>query len=189
MIAFARVNGRPCNLITAFLVMTGTGAAAAAVVGAILGLLGGIAGPAARALLTALAAASFLVLLLRRLDPPQLNVETPREWLQLGDLRVLLFNGATLGAGLFSRLGSWMYYVLAMAALASGSPLTGAICFSVYGVARIGFSVLRTRVFSSVWEVERLRRFRLLTRRLEAGVYTFLVTMLVAISAPVFLVT
>lgn len=70
----------------------------------------------------------------------QYNRETPRRWLYGRPLRWAMFNGAMLGAGFTSRIGFWLWYVVPISALLSGTPPIGAFIYGCYGLVR-GWSV------------------------------------------------
>jgi hypothetical protein len=77
-----------------------------------------------------------LELLGRRTRPPQLDCETPRDWLRKGPLRWAIRNGLALGFGATSRIGFFLWYVVPLGALLSGCPVLGAIIYGTYGLVR-----------------------------------------------------
>lgn len=109
--------------------------------GAALGALGGLFPASMRAGLAVLAgvlAVGIGGMGLRgvRLRMPQVDHETPYNWLRPGPIRWAIRNGATLGIGVMSRLGFWLWYVIPVGSLLSGSPMVGAIGYGLYGFTR-----------------------------------------------------
>lgn len=68
---------------------------------------------------------------------PQVDRETEQRLLHHGPLRWAMENGALLGLGFASRLGTWLWYAVPVAAFATGSPAEGAIVYAVYGGVRL----------------------------------------------------
>lgn len=68
---------------------------------------------------------------------PQLDRETEQRLVHHGPLRWAAENGALLGLGFTSRLGTWLWYTVPAAALASGSPREGAMVYGLYGFTRL----------------------------------------------------
>lgn len=84
---------------------------------------------------------------------PQRDRETPQQLLDHGPIRWALENGILLGVGFGSRLGTWLWFVVPVCCLSSGSPAAGALIYGGYGLARLGtsgalaaFSVSQTAV-------------------------------------------
>lgn len=106
--------------------------------GAIVGLIGGMAGLPVRAATGAVGTILLIVLPhVRRLRVIQINRETSQALLELGPIRWGIFNGALLGAGFTSRLGTWLWYVVPMTCFVVGAPLAGAVIWGVYAVTRL----------------------------------------------------
>ena len=72
------------------------------------------------------------------LRPWQCDRETPQRWAREGALRWAVRNGATLGVGMSSRIGFWLWYAVPLAALASREPLLGALIYGAYSLTRTG---------------------------------------------------
>ena len=120
-----------------------TGTTAAAVSGAVLGAIGGLLPVDLRASLTVLisiGAVTIGILEVRgaRIFLLQFNRETPSQWLRPGPLIWAMRNGAALGIGLGSRLGFWLWWVIPLGAMLSGSVLIGAVGYGLYGFTRTG---------------------------------------------------
>lgn len=116
--------------------------AAGALAGAGLGALGATASATARSgLVTALAVVGVALSIggwgagVKLL--PQVDRETEQSLLHHGPLRWAAENGALLGLGFTSRLGTWLWYTVPAAALVSGSPASGALVYGLYGFARL----------------------------------------------------
>jgi hypothetical protein len=140
MAARARVPERTSSLAVPLLVLTLAAAAAGALT---LGAAGGVGAVFPAPVRAALATTGFAVLLvaaLRRSTPWQRDLETPARWLELGDLRVAVWNGLALGSGAATRVGFWLWWVLPAFAFASGSPAFGALLGGVYGGTRLALS-------------------------------------------------
>lgn len=73
-----------------------------------------------------------------RFRPWQCDRETPQRWVREGALRWAVRNGVTLGVGMSSRIGFWLWYAVPLAALASRDPLLGALLYGTYSVTRTG---------------------------------------------------
>lgn len=119
------------------------GTVAAALAGAILGALGGLLTGEARALLASVAALiavalGFAGVLHVRVPLLQIDRETPYGWLQGSPTSWALRNGAAIGFGAGTRLGVWLWYLIPLGALLSGSPVIGAMGYGAYGLARTG---------------------------------------------------
>lgn len=72
--------------------------------------------------------------------PPilQRDRETPQRWIHYGALQWAAWNGFSLGLGVLSRLGFWLWYVIPFGALLVGRPDLGAILYGTYGTVRGG---------------------------------------------------
>jgi hypothetical protein len=73
---------------------------------------------------------------------PQFNRETDRRLLERGPLWWALSNGALLGLAFTSRLGTWLWYVVPVAAFASGEVAQGAAVYGTYGFLRLAVPAL-----------------------------------------------
>lgn len=110
--------------------------------GAALGQLGGLLASDDRAALATLLAVAGTVLALgdiigtRWAVPLQCDRETPQRWMDAGALKWAARNGIALGAGLGSRIGFAIWYVIPLAAMLSGEALYGAAIYGTYGFAR-----------------------------------------------------
>ena len=148
--------------------------AAGALVGGLLGALGGVLDIAETAALVLLAAASAGGLALdlrrdgRRLPGPRRQVD--ERWLHRyrGWVYGIAF-GFQLGAGVFTVVTTSAVYLMLLAALLSGSWSSGAVIGVIFGAAR-AVSLLparRVRTAAAVVEIDgRLRRLEAPARRL-----------------------
>ncbi len=136
-------NGRRTGWRTAATVFTLAGALSAAVVGGILGRVGGLVSePSRHRLMTILAAIGVMIAvfeLVRRRPVwlPQRSRETPKRWLDYDPVTWALLNGAALGVGASSRIEFWLWYVVPLGAFLSGSVLLGIALYAVYGLGRV----------------------------------------------------
>lgn len=120
--------------------------AAATSTGVVCGLLFGAAGaslsPVARTGATAATVFGSLLLAVaeagsaRRLLP-QRNKETSQALVHDGPLPWAAKHGALLGMGFASRIGTWLWYFIPLAAFASHSPAAGALIYGVYSFVRL----------------------------------------------------
>lgn len=83
------------------------------------------------------AGAALTLAPLLRVPLPQRDVETPQVLLHRGPLWWAMGNGALLGLAVTSRIGFWLWYVVPIGCLVSGSPVTGALVWGLYAVARL----------------------------------------------------
>jgi hypothetical protein len=109
--------------------------------GALLGVIGGKVALDLRLIGTSLLAIGAIAiggleLSNRRLGLPQHNCETPQHWMNAGALRWAARNGWTLGLGVMSRIGFWLWYVIPFGALLSGQVVFGALLYGSYSLAR-----------------------------------------------------
>lgn len=124
------------------LTFTLAAAVSAMFAGAILGLIGASIPDAVRHQsatgLALIGVAIAMVELVRRRPVwlPQRSRETPKRWLGRGPVSWALLNGAALGVGATSRIEFWLWYVVPLSALLSGSIVFGAAVYGVYGLAR-----------------------------------------------------
>lgn len=72
----------------------------------------------------------------RSLAPLQCDRLTPKRWARESAIRWAIKNGASLGSGLFTKIGFWAWYVIPTGAFLSGSALRGAVIYGAYGVSR-----------------------------------------------------
>ena len=117
------------------------GTVAAALTGAVLGLLGGLIPSGGRAMLAVGAALGVGIVAVvelrgRRVPLLQADRETPYNWLEPGPLSWAVRNGASLGFGARTRLGFWLWYVIPIGSLLSADPLIGAFGYGLYGFVR-----------------------------------------------------
>ena len=91
---------------------------------------------------------------------PQWNHETPQSWLSAKPRFAAAMNGAAMGAAFTSRIGFWLWYVVPVAALLSGSVAMGAAIYGTYAVSRV--------VGTSILLVSRVRLSQRLNRRFTA---------------------
>lgn len=109
--------------------------------GAALGLVGGLLPNESRAVIAiglgglALAVGT-LELNGRRFSLPQHSCETPQRWIHRGALRWAIRNGLTLGAGVWTRLGFWSWYLVPLSALLIAEPFPSAVVYGSYGLGR-----------------------------------------------------
>ena len=66
----------------------------------------------------------------------QYNRETPRRWVQEGQLRWAMKNGVALGIGMTSRIGFSLWYIVPVASFLWGEPVLGAIIYGLYSFVR-----------------------------------------------------
>jgi hypothetical protein len=121
-----------------------------ATVGVALGALGGLAGAPWGAAGTWLVAATALLYVLReagaaRMPVPARRGQVPEWWRTFfsPSVAAVLYGGG-LGAGFLTFLHHGTLVVVALASLAGGSPLWGAIAFGLFGATR-GVTVLAGR--------------------------------------------
>lgn len=119
------------------------GAAAGAIVGATAHFAADRARPEA---MIAVGLSVIVVLVLDlagvRIRLVQRDVETPKEWLDQGRVSWALKTGATLGSGIFTRVGFWSWYMLPISAAATAEWWRGAIVCGLYGLVRTSGSVM-----------------------------------------------
>jgi hypothetical protein len=72
----------------------------------------------------------------RRIQPLQIDCETPQRWVNKGPWRWAARNGLTLGFGATTRIGFWLWYVIPLGAFLVGEPVAGAIIYGTYGLVR-----------------------------------------------------
>jgi hypothetical protein len=71
-----------------------------------------------------------------RVSLVQIDRETPFSWLLAGPVKWAARNGVTLGFGAFTRLGFWLWFVIPVGAIVSGSPLIGSLGWGAYAFVR-----------------------------------------------------
>lgn len=69
----------------------------------------------------------------------QRNVETPLEWTSKSGAEWALKNGFALGAGVGTRIGFSVWYIMPITALALGTFFGSVAIFAVYGFCRTAF--------------------------------------------------
>ncbi len=106
--------------------------------GALLGSVGSLIPLTTRAAGTTLAALAVVVLAAIRAPLVQVDHETPQSLLHRGPLIWSTANGSLLGLAVTSRIGFWLWYLVPVTVLASGSPLGGAVIWGVYAGVRLG---------------------------------------------------
>jgi hypothetical protein len=164
-------------------VFTLAAAVSAAFVGGLLGALGSSIPDAARrhaATGLAVIGIAIAVIELARRRPiwlPHRSRETPKRWLGRRPASWAILNGAALGVGATSRIEFWLWYVVPLGALLSGSVLFGAALYGVYGLARAsgvwvlllapetrtrGLDVIALRVVRRIPEARLVARVQLL---------------------------
>lgn len=115
--------------------------ASAGALGLLLGLAGARTPERLRLALIAVAAAVLLVVGCLEAgggNPwlPQLNRESPREWLEGHPVRGIVMTGAWLGVAVTTRVGFALVLLVPLAAFFSGSVLFGLAAYGGYGLAR-----------------------------------------------------
>lgn len=78
----------------------------------------------------------------------QRDRETPQRWMDYGPIPWAALNGAALGFGATTRIGTALWYAIPASALLIGDPLVGGAVYGCYGALRGGL----------VWGVLRLPR-------------------------------
>jgi hypothetical protein len=116
-------------------------AVAGLVTGAALGFLGGLFPLDVRLavgsiLAIAAIAVGSLELFGRRMQPLQIDCETPQRWVNKGAWQWATRNGLTLGFGATTRIGFWLWYVIPLGAFLIGEPVAGAVIYGTYGLVR-----------------------------------------------------
>ena len=116
-------------------------AVAGLVAGAMLGTLGNLLPLDMRLavgsiLAIAAIAVGGLELFGRRTQPWQFDCETPQRWVDRGAWRWATRNGLTLGFGVTSRIGFWLWYVIPLGAFLIGDPVGSAAIYGTYGLIR-----------------------------------------------------
>jgi len=161
-------------------VLAATATGVGATVGSALGLAGAHASGATRAL--ALVTLPLLVIALAAdavgisVAIPQRNVETAISSLDESWRLWAVYTGAMLGFGGLTRIGFWIWYLIPVAALASGSLVAGALIWGAYGAVRTVAAVaLGYRRFRSPPDFHHQQAWRLLTSRSMARISSDLV--------------
>jgi hypothetical protein len=111
------------------------------VTGALLGLAGSFTSVEARIAVATVLAVAAVVLgaleLSRRTVPlPQWNRETPQRWMLAGALKGAARTGFTLGSGLSTRIGFWLWYAVPAGSFLGGDWRFGMALYGTYGAAR-----------------------------------------------------
>ncbi len=105
----------------------------------------------------------------RRVQPLQLDCETPQRWVRRGPFAWAVRNGLTLGFGATSRIGFWLWYAVPLGAFLVGNPVFGAVTYGTYGLLRalgavvILLVMMRTKVDISDRLIEHYGTARILT--------------------------
>lgn len=155
MITRARVSGCFHSTALAATIFVVSAVLGGAAVGVFIGGLGSLFGPFPRALLAGAAVLALVGSALRRPTPWQWNRETPLTWLTYQDWRTAAYNGVTLGAGLTTRIGFWLMYIVPIGVFAHAEPLIGAVVFGTYAAVRsVGGLVLAKISFHSQSAIE-----------------------------------
>ncbi len=139
----------------------------ASCLGALLGLIGAVLPKQVMTLgpsISAFVASGFVSLLysVRELDliqvpAPQFRRQVPSKWRLLLPPRVTaLFYGLELGWGLTIRISVTTFYVAAIWAIMSGSPILGALCMAMFGLGRALPLMWISRGLDSVADCRRL---------------------------------
>lgn len=127
-------------MIGAATVVGGVGSGIGA--GALIGAAGAAIPLQTRGLIATVGAAALAVLAqFGRQWLLQIDRETEQGLLGLGPLKWGLSNGAFLGLGFTSRLGTWCWYAIPYFTLISGSLVAGASIWGLYAFARLGIAV------------------------------------------------
>jgi hypothetical protein len=141
----ARGIGRKAPLSVVLLALLASAAASGAVVFGAIGALGSAFPLASRAAVAGLGAVVVVYsLTVRPRLPWQRNVETPQRWLLRENLSVALLNGAALGAGVVTRIGFWLWWMLPLLVFEAGRLSIGLVAGAIYGGTRLGSSSLMT---------------------------------------------
>lgn len=119
------------------LVSTVAAAMAGIAAGTAVGGLAALMPPATRAAVVTLAAATLAATALLKSRPVQLDRETPAVLLHHGPLVWAAANGALLGFGPLSRIGFWLWYMVPIGVILSGSALVGGAIWGTYGMTRL----------------------------------------------------
>jgi hypothetical protein len=96
----------------------------------------------------------------RRVPLPQLSRETTRRYGEM-TMGSVIRNGTAMGAGVATRIGFWLWYVVPVAAILSGTAVRGAIVFGVYSFTRGVAPLLLILTQPGQW-----RHFALVQRRI-----------------------
>jgi hypothetical protein len=117
------------------------------VAGGLIGWLGALLGQEARLAVGGVVAVGGMTLggldlFGRPVAVLQFDRETPKVWLRRGPLAWSVRNGASLGLGVFTRLGFWSWYAVPLGALLTGSAVGGSVVYGLYGLTRGGSAVV-----------------------------------------------
>lgn len=69
---------------------------------------------------------------------PQISRETEQSLLSHGPFEWATANGFLLGLGFTSRIGYWIFYLVPVGCLVTGSPIFAAAIWGMYGLTRLG---------------------------------------------------
>ncbi|HEX2296420.1 MAG TPA: hypothetical protein VHN37_14075 [Actinomycetota bacterium] len=154
------------------------GLTAGAAAGAALGLLGSRLPLDVRAAAAAVLGVTAVVVGAAELWSPRTrgprgrDRETPQRWMDMGPLRWAARNGIALGLGFTSRLGFWLWFVVPLTGLLSGSLWVGALAYGLYGFSRTALpgAVMAAAIARPGWEYDLwLLRRGMQARSLAAG--------------------
>lgn len=115
---------------------------------------------------------------------------TSKHWMRFGAIVNSAANGMAMGVGFATRIGYWLWYVLPIVAVLSGSWKVGALLFVVYASVRAGIGVFfatagETRGESAHRLQDNLASLNPLTRTICAGTLAIVsIAYAVAITGP-----
>ena len=140
-----------------------SGGALAALLGGLIGWIGGEIPTSLRAAVgTVGAIILILAALLPHLPMPQRDTETEQSLLGRGPFAWALLNGGLLGIAITSRIGFWLWYAVPLASFLLGTWWAGALIYGWYGLSRLAAITL-------VAAYMRRKSSRLADRLTEAG--------------------
>jgi len=120
-----------------------SGGAFAALLGGLVGWVGGEVPTGLRAAMGTLGAIVLVAAaVFPRLPVPQRDVETERSLLSRGPIAWAAVNGGLLGIAITSRIGFWLWYVVPLASFLLGSWWAGALIYGWYGFSRLAAIVV-----------------------------------------------
>lgn len=115
-----------------------SGTSFAALLGGLIGWVGGETPSGVRAVVGTLGAIVLVIAaMFPRLPMPQRNVETEQSLLSRGPIFWAVLNGGLLGIAITSRIGFWLWYVVPLASFLVGSWWAGALVYGWYGLWRL----------------------------------------------------
>lgn len=148
---------------------------AGALLGGVLGAVGGTMNAQARAASGTAVGILLVILPLLRVPLPQRDRETPQSLLHRGPLVWSLANGALLGSAVTNRIGFWLWFLVPVGCLVSGSPLLGSALWGSYALIRLlVIDVVAARIRQSTCNVGTLTdRLVVNRRRMQPVMTTF----------------